>query len=235
MMGPKPYDHPHSPSHGSPPHFGHPFLPPPPGMPLPIDRKAFREIRHLVILMIISEYPKGITGYQLQEEYDFPRGTLVRTLSRFEEKGLLQLKDEDDGSRKKKLYIITEKGLNRLEELKKRWAKQFATMSDLMPPQEKSFRHFFREGMKFLLKKRIEECSTKEDAEDLFGGVRSQIKSMIRGLKQKEKHLEIMKNEVSSVLEKIGKMQELDINELKEMIKASFKKIDQFITKKDDI
>ncbi|MFX1366966.1 MAG: hypothetical protein ACFFCE_20105 [Promethearchaeota archaeon] len=56
--------------------------------PLPIGREAFQEIRDFILLLIISEDPNGITGYQLQEKYNFPRGSLIRTLQDLEEKNI---------------------------------------------------------------------------------------------------------------------------------------------------
>jgi len=90
-MGQGPPEH-HGPPHQPP--FGglHPFgsFPPfPKGPfkpPLPIGRESFQEIRDFIVLIIISEYPNGITGYQLQDKYNFPRGTLIRTLQELEDK-----------------------------------------------------------------------------------------------------------------------------------------------------
>lgn len=189
-----------------------------------MNREAFGSIRELVILTIISEYKEGVTGYQLQETYDFPRGTLVRTLSGFEEDGCLSSSEEIIEGRTNRFYKITNKGKQKLESLKKEWAGQFAMMSEMVPP-EKYARTFYKEGMKHFLKDRIEELSSIEDAEDFFKGVRSKIKSMLSRLQLKQKNLNVVKEEVSMIIEKINQMEELDKEELKDLLQLTFKKI----------
>ena len=45
---------------------------------------VFKEIRHFFILIIIKEsHPKGITGYELQQRFNLPRGNFLRILDDF--------------------------------------------------------------------------------------------------------------------------------------------------------
>ena len=177
----------------------------------------------MVILIIISEHPEGITGYKLQEKYDFPRGTLIRTLTKFEDEELLNLREEEDEVRKKKYYSITRKGILHLEELKRKWGSQFAMISELIPPS-KNVRIIFKEGMKFYLKKRIGECNNNEEAKELFTGIQSKIRTMLKRLKLREKNLQILQDEVNGILQKIGGG--IDQTELKNLIEIAFNKID---------
>jgi len=131
---PGPHRHPYE--CGPPPGFDSPsFIPPPSvGPPLPIGKKGFQEIRRFIFLIIISEYKDGITGYQLQEKFNFPRGTLLRTLDDLEEKDFLKIREDVIKGRAQKFYLITEKGKKHLEKLKSKWAIHFSIMSEMAPP-----------------------------------------------------------------------------------------------------
>ena len=124
---------PNYPSFGKFPFFGPrpPFLPDHFRPPLPIDRESFQEIRDFIVLFIISEHPKGLTGYQLQEKYNFPRGTIVRALQDLENKQYLKSKEEIIEGRANKFYIITDLGRKFLEELKLKWANLFSILSEI--------------------------------------------------------------------------------------------------------
>ncbi|MHA1294424.1 MAG: hypothetical protein ACTSQJ_17410 [Promethearchaeota archaeon] len=99
-MGPNPIieGHPHGPPPRGFPHHppprGFPFFPPPFPMPIPFSREAFQDIKIFVILIIISEHQEGITGYQLQERFKLPRGTLIRTLD-YLDKNSIQLQNRE--------------------------------------------------------------------------------------------------------------------------------------------
>jgi DNA-binding PadR family transcriptional regulator len=205
-----------------PPHFsGSPFFgpkPPFPGThfkpPLPIGRESFQEIRDFIVLLIISEYPDGITGYQLQDKYNFPRGTLIRTLQELEDKNYLTFKEEIIEGRANKFYIITELGKKFLEELKLRWANLFSIMSEITPSK----------GLKMILFEKIEEFESKEDAIDLFRGLRSWLKTMLQRIEKRIQILKKSKVDLDKIIQDIEKMDVLNKNKIKELVEESIKK-----------
>ncbi len=215
-----PYDHPYGPLHGSPPPFGPPFLPPPFPMPPPFSRKAFQDIKTFIILIIISEHQDGITGYQLQEKFKFPRGTLLRTLDDLEEKGYVKIKEDIIKGRAQKIYTISQSGRDFLEHLKMKWATQFARMSDMAPPEQ-----FIGEGMKAMCDEHIKNFTTKDDTEDFFRGIRSWVNSILNRIEHRRKNLLIVKSELDKSIENISKIEELNIDSLKKLIDKFIKKL----------
>lgn len=213
-----------------PPHFGgSPFLEPKPPFagshfkpPLPIDRESFQEIRDFIVLLIISEYPDGITGYQLQDKYNFPRGTLIRTLQELEDKNYLTSREEIIEGRANKFYLITEFGKKFLEELKLRWANLFSIMSEITPSK----------GLKMILFEKIEEFESKEDAIDLFRGLRSWMKTMLQRIENRIQIFKRSKNELDKIIQDIEKMDFLNKDKIKELVEESIKKSEENENKK---
>ena len=101
---------------GPPPFFGHlPHFKP----PLPMTFEGFKEMRYMMILMILVDTPEGITGYQIQKQYNFPRGNLLRTLDDLVEMNHVKTSESVIDGRAHKFFIVTDKGKQFLEELKK--------------------------------------------------------------------------------------------------------------------
>lgn len=209
---------PHRPPFGGPPPFVP--LPPFPGLhpkaPFPMGREAFQEIRDYMLLIIISEYPDGITGYQLQETYKFPRGTLIRTLQDLEEKGYLEARDEIIEGRANKFYSITEVGKRFLEELKLKWANIFGMMADINPP----------EGFKKVIFQRIEEFESLDDAIDFFRGIRSWMKGMLNNIEEKIENFRKSNKGIDELIEDIENMDTLNKEKIKHAINEMIKKME---------
>lgn len=208
-----------------PPHFGgSPFFGPKPPFaehhfkpPLPIGRESFREIRDFIVLLIISECPNGITGYQLQDKYNFPRGTLIRTLQELEDKNYLTSREEIVEGRANKFYLITELGKKFLEELKLRWANLFSIMSEITPSK----------GLKMILFEKIEEFESKEDAIDLFRGLRSWMKTMLQRIENRIEIFKKSKDDLNKIIQNIEKMDVLNKDKIKEWVEESIKKTEE--------
>lgn len=223
FMGQGPPEH-HGPPHQPP--FGglHPFgsFPPfPKGPfkpPLPIGRESFQEIRDFIVLIIISEYPNGITGYQLQDKYNFPRGTLIRTLQELEDKKYLNSKEEIIEGRANKFYIITDEGKKFLEELKLKWANLFSMMSEITPSK----------GLRLFLIEKIKEFESKDDAIDFFRGLRSWMKGMLQRIERKIETFKGSKADLDRMIAEIEKMDTLSKDKIIEMVEESIRKSGEF-------
>ncbi len=219
FMGQGPPEHrgpPHLPPHGGPPHFG--LMPPFFKSPLPFGRELFQEIRDYLVLLIISEYSDGITGYQLQEKYKFPRGTLIRTLQDLEVRKYLETKEEIIDGRANKFYMITELGNSFLEELKLKWATVFGMMGEINPPM----------GLKMMVFEKIKEFESKDDAIDFFRGIRSWMKSMLQRIESRIEKLKKSKVDLDDLIEEIEKMDSLNKDKIKELVNKSIKKMEEY-------
>ncbi|MFW9820476.1 MAG: PadR family transcriptional regulator [Candidatus Thorarchaeota archaeon] len=204
-----------------PPFFKGPFKP-----PLPIGREAFQEIRDFIVLMIISEYPKGITGYQLQEKYNFPRGTLVRTLQEMEEKNYLRSEEQLVEGRANKFFIITELGRKFLEELKLKWSNVFSLMSEITPSK----------GLRKLLLEKIKDFEDKDDAIDFFRGMRSWTKDMLKRVEKRIENFKDTKADLDRVINEIENMNSLDKDKIIKMVEKAIQKREAYefdISKKE--
>jgi len=223
LMGQGPPEHhgpPHQPPFGGFPPFGS-FPPFPRGsfkLPMPVGRESFQEIRDFIVLLIISEYPNGITGYQLQEKYNFPRGTLIRTLQELEDKKYLESKEEIVEGRANKFFIITELGRKFLEELKLKWANLFSMMSEISPSK----------GLRLILLEKIKEFDSKDDAIDFFRGLRSWMKGMLQQIEKRIENFKGSKADLDRLIEEIDKMESLDKDKIIEMVEESIKKREEY-------
>ncbi len=223
FMGQGPPEH-HGPPHHPPfrglPPFGNipPFLKDPFKPPLPIGREAFQEIRDFIVLMIISEYPNGITGYQLQDKYNFPRGTLVRTLQELEDNKYLESKEEIVEGRSNKFFMITELGRRFLEELKLKWANVFSMMSEITPSK----------GLRVMLLEKIKNFEDKDDAIDFFRGLRSWMKGMLKRIEKRIDNFKGTKVDLDRIIEEIEKTDSLNKDKIIEMVEESIKKREKY-------
>ena len=212
---PEPQGYPDPPPFGGPPGFGPipPFAGPHPKPPLPMGREAFQEIRDYMLLLIILEYEDGITGYQLQDIYKFPRGTLIRTLQDLENKEYLCTREEIIEGRANKFYMLTEKGKKYIEELKMKWANIFSMMAEINPPKV----------IKTLLFEKIEDFETKEDAIDFFRGIRSWMKGMLKRIEESVEEFRKSHSNVNDLIKTIEEMNSLDKEKIKDFVKVKIK------------
>ena len=89
-----------------------PFPIPPRPPPLALDRESFNELKHLIILVILSDKPDGLTGYSLQRKYKLSRTSVLRQLKSLEEQGYVETKVDLVSGRSQKLFTLTETGKN---------------------------------------------------------------------------------------------------------------------------
>ncbi|NVM35497.1 MAG: PadR family transcriptional regulator [Candidatus Lokiarchaeota archaeon] len=220
-MGQGPPEHngpPFPPLFGGLPFFGSktPFSPEHLKPPIPIGREAFQEIRDFIVLLIISEFPDGITGYQLQEKYNFPRGTLIRTLQNLEEKKYLKSKEEIIEGRANKFYMITELGKKFIEELKLKWANLFSMMSEITPPN----------GFKMMIFEKIRQFETKDDAIDFFRGLRSWTKGMLQNIERRIENFKKSNADLDEIIKEIENMEHLQKDKIIDLVKETMKKME---------
>jgi DNA-binding PadR family transcriptional regulator len=183
-----------------------------------MSKESFMEMRKYFVLKIMTDNLDGITGYQLQEEYHFPRTNVLRMLDKLEQDKYVKTKEETIDGRANKLYILTDKGIKYMEELKEKWGERFAMMSDTTMP-------FFSKGEKFLLMRTIETFKSKEDAIDFFRGQRSKIKLKQDSLERKLEFFIELKEQVNFLIQVLEKQREYDPKELVKQIDEWWEKM----------
>ena len=206
---------------GPPPFFGVPshFKP-----PFPMTLEGFKEMKYIMILMILSDNPEGITGYQLQERFNMPRGNLLRTMDDLVELKHVKTSESVIKGRAQKFFIITEEGKTYLDDLKKKWIERVSQMPEFAAPVMQG-NFFIKKGLEMILSNQLDLLETKEDGLDLFRGLRSKLNMFITKMSEILKYLKITKSELDSIIQKIEEKNALDIEEIKEMIKEFKKKL----------
>ncbi len=190
---------------------------PPPMPPIPISREDFKEIKYFFILSIIIDKVEGINGYQLQEKYKIPRGSMMRSLEELEKGEYLNVKDATIEGREQKIYFISDKGKQYLETLKEKWANEFAMMSDMAPPEE--YGHpFVRRPHRMKILRFLERCESREDALDYFRGMRSKLKFSLERLNSRIQNVTQIKEELDSMISSIENMESFDKKAIKELL-----------------
>ena len=231
------------PFHGNPPPGGHPppggpkspfGLPPffgPPGHfrpPLPMTLESFKEIKYFMTLMILSENPEGITGYQFQEKFGIPRGNIIRIMDDLVEMEYVKTSESVIKGRAQKFFIITEKGKEYLNDLKEKWGERFTQLSEMVDPNMMgNVFMFMRKGLETILTHQIENLDSKEDAIDFFRGLRSKAKTFMAQMNKRLDFLKSVKSELDSMIQTIEKKDELDLEEIK-------RRVEEFKTKLDE-
>src|SRR6056297_3630291 len=142
---------------GGPPHQGPPgpsgpppkfpfFAPPPPGMehprpphkpPFPFKRDVIKRIQDLFLLIIIEGQGKqGVTAYQLEKQYKYPRTSATRSLESLEGQLILESIEKTEDGRNQKIYLLTDKGKEELDDMKRNWAGRIAMWTEMIPPEK---------------------------------------------------------------------------------------------------
>jgi DNA-binding PadR family transcriptional regulator len=217
---PPPFHHFHG---GYPPSDGEgPRFPFPPfdfrgsmGPRMMMSKDFFRELRYFFVLSILSEIPDGITGYRLQETYQFPRGNIVRLLEELATQNYLTTEDTTIDGRAQKIFKISETGKKYLSDLKRKWAEFFTNMSDhCCEPGGPCYPE--EPQMEFLRK--LEEFDNKDDALDLVRGIRSGIKRQWERIDQRVQRVQKIKNRLDALISFIEKMDPYDPKAVKQFL-----------------
>ncbi|MFX1377113.1 MAG: hypothetical protein ACFFA0_15005 [Promethearchaeota archaeon] len=210
--GHTPPDRPKSPF-GIPPFIGPPdhFRP-----PLPLTHDTFKEMKYFMILMILSENPEGITGYQL-EKFHIPRGNMLRVLDDLEKMEYVSTSESVIKGRAQKFFIITEKGKAYLSDLKEKWSERLAQMIEFAGPHMMGGM-LMRKGVEMIITHHLDTLKTKEDAIDLFRGLRSKAKTFIAKISERLGFLKTVKSELDSMIQAIEKMDDFDLEEIKKKV-----------------
>ncbi|MFX0100998.1 MAG: hypothetical protein ACFFCS_15590 [Candidatus Hodarchaeota archaeon] len=200
--------------------FGHPFFPPPPhGAPPPpvLDPESIKQLKTMFILQQLADNAEGMTGYQLSKT-SFPRTTIIRTMDELVEEEYVIVKEDMKENRMQKYYIITESGLGYLGQLKEELAIQFYTFAEMAPPEHFG-NPFIRKGPRHRLMREVSNLKDKQHAIDFFSGIRARVTSFKERVSKRLERLDKTENNVSAIIEEIERMDSLDIEKIKELVK----------------
>jgi DNA-binding MarR family transcriptional regulator len=169
------------------------------------------------MLTILADNADGITGYQIQDKYKIPRSNVIRILDKFEQQDYVETEESVIEGRAQKKFRLTTKGKEFLDELKEKWAMQFAFFSELAPP-ERYGDPFIRPGLYKRMVSDIKDFESPEDALDYFQGYRSYIKRRLSRFEKRFNRLSSVKTELDNVIQEVSTWDELKIDELKKIL-----------------
>ncbi|MHA1229710.1 MAG: helix-turn-helix transcriptional regulator [Candidatus Helarchaeota archaeon] len=185
--------------------------------PIPVRHQGIREIRNLFILWIIKDEKEGIYAYQLQEQYNIPRGNLLRILNSLEKEGYVKSKEKIVKGRAQKLYFITDKGVDYLNQLREKWSERFAIMQDITTPL---FGHFIPKEPRFrLFLENVERFVNKKDAIEYFKKLRERFEEHYEKIKKRLNNIEFTKDRIDELLKKLEETKDYTPSKLRELLK----------------
>jgi hypothetical protein len=188
-------------------------------LPFPLDPETMQEFKLFFLLMILSDnQDKGITGYQLNVKYKFPRTSANRLIENLIELDQVLVSTTEELGRAQVLYKLTKTGKEHLEQLKETWGERFTEMTELAPLDRLAdpFKHE-RDFDKLI--SHVQELETKEDAEIFVKGF---IQNVRRDIFRQENNLEILNRiikELENLLKTILKQKKLSKEEIKSLLR----------------
>lgn len=178
------------------------------------------------LLMILSDnQDKGITGYQLNVKYKFPRTSANRLIERLIELDQVFASTTEELGRTQVLYKLTKIGKEHLEHLKETWDGRFAEMTELAPLDRLAdpFKHE-RDFEKLI--SHVQELETKGDAVVFVKGF---IQNVRRDVLRQENNLDILNRiikELDKLLTAIVKQKTLSKEEINILLRQIQKRIE---------
>jgi DNA-binding PadR family transcriptional regulator len=189
---------------------------------MPFRHKNIRELREIFVLWLIRDKEDGITGYELQNMYRIPRGSMLRLFNKMEEKGYIKANEVTEEGRVQKRYVITDQGKKRLDELRENWADKFIEMTDMAPPER--FGHPFHNGRRRdRIIKEINRLENKDEALDYLRGLRHRLRKGLKRLKGREERMNFLIKKSDSIITQVENMETLDKETLKSLLKEARK------------
>lgn len=193
-----------------------PHFPPP---PMPFGPGMIKEMSQLVFLWTISEEKEGITGYDLQKDYDAKQTNVYRTLKEMEDLELLLSEETIEGGRAQKLYKITEKGKEHLKNLREKWTIRIAFLTDIIPPENfdgpmPSHRYHHR-AFRY-----IDDISSKEEALTFLDDLKKRSEYRKKQLEARTERINEYMNQIDLTINELQKIENNEKETLQSILRG---------------
>ena len=101
------------------------------------------DFKLILIFNTVKEIPEGLTYYDLKKFGNIPHSKIYRMMKELAEEGYLSIKDDisKDTGRPKHLYFMTDKGENKLIDLRQKIGKIFELIKQRFPESGIEFDH----------------------------------------------------------------------------------------------
>ncbi|MBD3189574.1 MAG: winged helix DNA-binding protein [Candidatus Heimdallarchaeota archaeon] len=202
-------------------HRPHHF-PPPPRMPF--GREMIKELRELVFLWTIAEESEGITGYDLQKNYQAKQTNVYRTLNEMTEAGYITFKETTVKGRAQKLYSISPKGQKYLNYLRRKWTTRISFLTDVVPPEGRFFPPRQKHRQKHILHE-IDQLETQDQLLDYLDTLHKHYQRRIKRLEKHSQNIQKIMQELENVIGEITQLSDFSQEKAKTIIKKMFENI----------
>ncbi|MHA1628736.1 MAG: PadR family transcriptional regulator [Candidatus Heimdallarchaeota archaeon] len=183
--------------------------------PIPLGPHMVKEMGQLVFLWNISEKSEGMTGYELQKYYRAKPTSVYRLLKNMEQDGFIDSYETIHKGRAQRLYKITKKGRNRLQELREIWSPRMVFLRDVIPPDRRAFPiHQKRFEQEFT--SLIDESQSKKEIIDAIQGF---VNHLSHRREQLQKELQILQEDIAlfeNFRDKVADLPEYDPETIKQ-------------------
>ncbi|MGC9777733.1 MAG: PadR family transcriptional regulator [Candidatus Heimdallarchaeota archaeon] len=196
-----------------PPSRFHPFRP-----PMPFGPGMIKDMSQLVFLWTISESPDGITGYDLYKNYEAKQTNVYRTLKEMEVEGFITSTETIVKGRAQKIYKITEKGSERLKNLREEWTNKIAFLIDIVPP-ERGYHPIKGKKREPRIIRDLRELKTKDEVLDYLEHVKKYYKGRKNRLAKRMENLDQTVKEVDEVIVNVNKQEPFSKEETEKTIR----------------
>ena len=204
------------PNFGFQSNFRHPGHPPQ-HPPFPFDPETFNDLKIFFLLTILSENPGGISAYQLNIKYKFPRTSVNRLIATMIVPGYVYVSTSKISGRTQTLYKLSKSGKEYLGHLKEKWSVRFANMAELAPFDKYAdlsiCEVIFERALVYL-----EESESKSEVENYFKEIYSNINHEISMIENRLDNLIVAKNELDIVIKFISNQKSLNREEMVKLI-----------------
>ncbi len=102
-----------------------------------------KDLKTIFMFNTVKDFPEGLTYYDLKKFGNIPHSKVYRMMKELAEEGFLSIKDDvsKDTGRPKHLYFLTDKGENKLIDLRQKNGKIFEFIKRRFPESGIEFDH----------------------------------------------------------------------------------------------
>ncbi|MEA2071206.1 MAG: PadR family transcriptional regulator [Asgard group archaeon] len=205
--------------------YHHPPTPPPPPLPpMPFGREMLKELRELVFLWTIAEESEGITGYDLQKNYQAKQTNVYRTLNEMTKKGYLTYQEKTVNGRAQKLFAISAKGQKHLDYLRKKWTARISFLTDIIPPGGRFFPLKQKHRQDHLLKE-ISQLENQEEVIDYLITLQHHYQIRSENLARHSDNLQQIVELIETTTKQIRQLPNFSSEKVNDIIKDMFENI----------
>ncbi|HUT81928.1 MAG TPA: PadR family transcriptional regulator [Candidatus Bathyarchaeia archaeon] len=202
----------------------HDFRHMPPFRPnMPFGPNMIKEMSQLVFLWNISEAIDGITGYELQKNYNAKQTNVYRILKEMEDEGYLSSEETIVNGRAQKLYQITENGKDRLKGLRETWTNKVAFLTDIIPPEKRPIPPFHLQTNQRALEI-ISEIKTKDEMLEYLQWYMDHFDRRKKHLEKRLINTESNIELINGIITEIKKMEQYNPLKAEQLIKEKLEK-----------